>query len=596
MTATLRQQVGAVLFAVLLVTSGAAMTAGLLTAGASAAPDGTAVDVVFVLDGSANGEPVGERFGDELENVTTALDERGVDARYGLVTYESGATVVTGLTPDAGPVGDDLAALSYEGSFENASTGVTTAAGMSFRPDAARLYVVLTSEDDSSPAAARDAANGALTADGATLFVAGPDVWQSRADTVGGARYDVPSAFEPGSVDLSGMAGPLADTAAALADSASDGPAPTAEPDIDVADVSVAPSSPVVGEPVAVSVTVENRGDDDGTVEPVLRSDRNMIARGEAGDRIEPGASRTYRFRHSFGDTGSYVLGLDHRYLETVRVTEPAASATNVTVLSENLLRADVRHAHPGRVVMADLPANGVADRTGVHIAGVGVQPPQYTNLSFEVVQQAPVGATADGVEPLSRFTVRDGGADLGTVTARFGVDRRVHTGLTGAQVFVQRLDATGAVQARIDPTLVNTTAGRYDFRFDDPDAGPRPTYRVVAGTPSWRVESWAVRPDPVRAGESAAVTATVRNVGTGGGLMAVPLWVDGRLAGVRLVHLDAGERRTVAFSTAFADDGRHRLAVGNTTERAVVAWPRGVAIPALGSTNATRTSAAATR
>lgn len=564
MTRAWRSRAGAVVLALLVVTAtGAAVasTSGTATSRA-ATPAYGSVDVVFVVDRSANAEPLGEALEDELPGIAAAMEDRGLDPRFGLVTYEGDATVVTDLTSDVGAVQSGLESVAYSGSFENASAGVTAASELSFRGGAERFYVVLTNEDDSSSASARTAADEALSARYASLFAAGPDTWESRADAVGGTWYDIPAATESGTADVAGAMDRLVTTAETTAQRRVQR-LRASRPDIEITDTTIAPAKTVVGSPVEITVTVTNEGDGDGTFRPQLRSDGRMVGGIADEEPIPAGESRTYRFSPTFDEQGTYVMSLDHEYIGRVRVAESGPVATEVT--RTNLgIRARVSNASVVHPVMVDLPADGVANTTGVAVERLGVRAAEYGDLSVRVSQSARPDelAARDGVRTLSTMLIdSDQSAAMGNLTVQFSVDRTMYPDLRSSSVFVRQAGGSDD-GARIEAERVNTTATRFVYRFEAANEFPA-VYTVAAGTPAVTVERAQLASDHIRSDEFTTVTATVRNGGSGGTLFAVPLQIEGDLAAIRFVPIGAGESRTVTFSIFPDQPGRYDITVG---------------------------------
>lgn len=566
------------LLAVLMVTAtGAAVTAMAGSAAAQSNPD--AVDVVFVVDRSANAESLGDALGDELPGFADAMEEQNIDARYGLVTYESDATTETALTTDIGAVSDDLSAVTYDGSFENASDGVTVGDEMSFRPGAERVYVILTNEDDSSPEAVRATADETLSADGTTMFAAGPDAWELRASEVGGSWYDIPSAFDNETADVAGAVDELETTVGGVVEERRTQQqrqqAPSA--DIDIADVSISESSTVTGSSVDIAVTVRNDGDAAGTYRPQLRSNGQIIAGNGQEDTIPAESERTYQFTHAFDDTGTQVLGLGHEYIGKVRVGEPGAPGVTATPNGDEV---DVRvsNASADRPVDVALPPGGFALATGVRFDRLGVEASQYGDLELTLsqpptlVEQLSTLDRSAGAQPLSAVNVEGEPDAVRNLSVQFRVDRTEHPNLRGASVFVSQIDANGET-TRIEANRTNTTGEAFVYQFDAGNELPA-TYAVMTGTPSVTVDRAELSSTRLRTGELGTVSATVRNEGSGGMTYAVPLRVNGEVTALRMIELPAGASQTVTFTVAPAAAGEQRVTVGSTEAGTVMVGP----------------------
>lgn len=547
--------------------TGGAVTAMAGSAGATQSnPD--AVDVVFVVDRSGNAESLGAALGDELPEFAAAMDERDIDARYGLVTYETDATTETALTSDIGAVGDDLSAVTYDGSFENASDGVTVGDEMSFRPGAERVYVVLTNEDDSSTETVRTTADETLSADGTTMFAAGPDSWELRANEVGGTWYDIPSAFDNGTADVAGAMDEFETTVgAAVEDRRSQQRRDRApSPDIEITNVSISESSTVTGSPVQVTATVENDGNADGTFRPQLRSGREIVAGSGEEDLIPAGEARTYQYTVSFEDRGTKALTLRHKYIGKIRVGEPGSPGVTATPDGDGV-DVQVSNASVDRPVDVALPPGGFALSTGVRFDRLGVQATTYGDVELTLSQPPTLVeriSTLDrstGARPLSAVTVEGDSDTVRNMSVQFRVDRTEHPDLRGSSVFVSQIAENGET-TRIEANRTNTTSEAFVYEFD---AGTLPaTYAVMTGTPSVTVDRAELSSTRLQTDELGTVSATVRNEGSGGTTYAVPLRVNGEITAVRMVELPAGSSQTVTFTVAPGAPGQQQLTVGS--------------------------------
>jgi hypothetical protein len=559
--------------------TGAAVTAMAGSAGA-AQSNPNAVDVVFVVDRSANAESLGDALGDELPGFAAAMDERNIDARYGLVTYETDATTETALTVDIGAVGDGLSSVTYDGSSENASEGVTVGDEMSFRPDAERVYVVLTNEDDSSPETVRTAADETLSADSTTVFAAGPDSWELRAGEVGGTWYDIPSAFDNETADVAGAVDELEATIGAVVEDRRAQLRRERAPrsDIEISNVSMSESSTVTGSPVEIAVTVRNDGRADGSFRPQLRSDGRLVAGSGQEDTIPAKSERTYRFNHTFGDSGTYVMSLSHEYIGKVRVGEPGPPGVMATPDGDGI---DVRvsNASVTRPVDVALPPGGFAIATGVRFDRLEVQATTYGDLELRLSQPPTLVerlSTLDrstGARPLSAMTVEGKPDSVRNLTVQFRVDRTEHPDLRGSSVFVNRIDANDET-TRVEANRTNATAAAFVYRFDAGEELPA-TYAVMTGKPSVTVDRAELSSTRLRTDELGTVSATIRNEGSGGTTYAVPLRVNGQVTAIRMVELPAGASRTVTFTVAPTTAGQQQYTVGGTSAGTMMVGPQ---------------------
>jgi predicted ribosomally synthesized peptide with SipW-like signal peptide len=142
---------------------------------------GGKVDLAFIHDRSGSMDNEASFLQTNITSVATQLQNSNVDAAFGLVPYESNSDgtdgditeVVTDITTDATQL--DFS-FTIGGGTENASEAIEFALdNLTFRPDAKKILVVITDEDDDGSPAERTAALNRVDQENACLLAVSPN-------------------------------------------------------------------------------------------------------------------------------------------------------------------------------------------------------------------------------------------------------------------------------------------------------------------------------------------------------------------------------------------------------------------------------------
>lgn len=563
--------------------TGAADTDGVATADGAAAPNATAVDVVFVFDNSVSTNENRYHMAQEIDDLRAHLSAEGVDARYGLVTFNGSARVEQPLT-------DDFAAFERAmhfqtgGNEERASRAVLDATEMSFREDARRVVVLVTDEDDDSDAATREAALARLSNSSDTRFVAvsPADPYRSScavhsppcdnstdnelrtvADAVGGDWIDV-NQGAPTIVDRIGES--VVATAVGSSDDADDGDAddgdaddpvdPDIGADFTTRNVSVNRTTAEVGDAVAVTKTVTNVGSEAGHYRAYLSHEGEILQ--YRSIRVQAGDTRTITFVHRFDDPGVYEPLVTYEPAGTVEVTPPRDQTVETTVhLDGEGVSATVAEATAGEAVTVPLGDAAMLDAEAGGLEAV--------TLAVGDVDVTPVHDVAFDATVTASETPPDGVPGLPahvTNATYLTVDSTLGANLTGVSV-----DHAPASEAA---TLFRHDEGAGWVPVDGDtaqlptDASGNATFAVGVRRPAFDVVEVAVESDAAVTGDPVAVRVTVANDGTADGTYRASLAADGDTVATERVAVPAGERREVVLTYTPETPGEHALSVGD--------------------------------
>jgi hypothetical protein len=262
-----------------------------------------------------------------------------------------------------------------------------------------------------------------------------------------------------------------------------------------VSEASVDRMDPYTGQPVNVTLRVENRGGGDGTYHLNLFDSDETLRSTDA--RIEAGDSRTFEFTLQWDETGAVDLQTHRTHVARLQVTErptPTLDSGAVEVEETAVPRSQVLHGE--RYVVAARVTND-ANRTG----------------------RLTVPFAADG-SPAANRTVTLGPDETGTVR---------YTALAGP-------NGTGAATGPVNWTVANESAGNLTVR--------RPS-NVSTGVVDVFATPWAVAPN-----ESYPVSAVVHNGGSSPELLSVSFRSNASAdRSIWFVRLPPGESRTVTLS-----------------------------------------------
>jgi hypothetical protein len=115
------------------------------------------------------------------------------------------------------------------------------------------------------------------------------------------------------------------------------------------------------GDPVTVSATVRNVGDDEGTFDARLRDDTDLFET-ESVD-LDEGENRTFEWTVRYGEPGTNRLFVSWNYVGDIEVTEPVLGNESVEVLETSVPRSTVVRGESYRVLAT---VGNTGDRTGV--------------------------------------------------------------------------------------------------------------------------------------------------------------------------------------------------------------------------------------
>ncbi|WP_178917768.1 VWA domain-containing protein [Natronomonas gomsonensis] len=322
----------AVVWATLLVVS---LLATAAFAGPAAAQSDSA-DIVFVFDKTDSMDPHREALQDDIGNVADEFESKGIDARYGLVTYEEdwNTEVRQPLTSDTGELKESLN-FETSGNMENASHGIHMALDMEFRDDAQKIVVVITNEDDdgaNNNTAVKERALQRIDDENACLVAFSPDsdrdyndlnTYTEEVDCGHWSNFDTES---------------FTDVAAVIEDEATSDPESTSRddrversaPDFEVIEKSLSNTTVSAGETFTAEVVVTNDGSAGGTYHALI-TDSDQVHYSERVD-IEAGETHTFNAPLSYAEVDKHMLQINHRFLDHVTVKERQLVAENVAV------------------------------------------------------------------------------------------------------------------------------------------------------------------------------------------------------------------------------------------------------------------------
>lgn len=566
------------------------VTGGL--SGAAAADESTtAVDIVFVFDNSQSTNEDRYHMAQEMGGLDRSLDRDGIDARYGLVTYNGTVRTEQRLTGDFDEF-DRSMHFDTGGSEEVAADAVLTATELSFRDDAETVVVLVTDEDDDSSNATREAATAEL-ADVQFIAVSPADAEESscavhsppcdnRSDnelrtvteTVGGTWLDEAAAAETtvdrieetipsavgatGSDDRSGsdpVDGSTDDTTAPRtgSDDGSDG-----HPAFETVSLSANRTTAEVGDPVRINKTVENTGSAAGVYGAYLSHGGSVVAARTV--RIPARTNRTITFVHTFERTGQYETLVSHEPAATINVTPPRTAEVDTVIRSDGTgLETTVADARAnGSVTIptdaADLATPGVAsvENVTVSVGDANATPAHDVAFALDLTATA---TAPDGVAPLpdtvnrSTYLTVNGSLDTFESVAFEYVAASETTTL-------YRDDANASGWVPVE--RVSTDGNRIRTA-----ASNGTTFAIGVRQPDIEVTDLRVEERSVPAGETTTVTATVGNDGAAAGDYDATLTADGRVVDGGQVTVPAGETRRLTIEYAPDRAGTHTMAVG---------------------------------
>ncbi|WP_299331780.1 CARDB domain-containing protein [Haloplanus sp.] len=182
-------------------------------------------------------------------------------------------------------------------------------------------------------------------------------------------------------------------------------------------------------------------------------------------------------------------------------------------------------------------------------------------SVDLRVIDEPETVDAGPGVTPLGALESDDDGA-VTEATFRFSVAPGYldDHGTTFDSLVVRHTD--GTEWRTLDIAAGGTRDGRTVFEVE----APRSSALVVgARTPALRVVEAGIDRTTAAPGESASVTASVRNDGRAAGERTVSLTVDGDRVATRTVTLSPGETATIRFDVSTDAPGRYVVGVDGT-------------------------------
>ncbi|OYR48470.1 APHP domain-containing protein [Halorubrum sp. Ea1] len=363
-------------------------------------------------------------------------------------------------------------------------------------------------------------------------------------------------------------------------------------------DASLEQTEIVEGEAATVTTTVENVGNEAGTYRAELESDADGVI--DTKD-VEIGAEemRDVDFTQSFETTGTYNLSVNGEFAGALTVTEPASAEFEVTglTLSDSVISvgdtvtvtADITNTGDAEgTYTADLAVDGTVEESnsvdvdagstetvsfipsletaGDYTISVGDGPTR----DLTVVEPAPANisirsatlseTTIDPDESVTvTATVENEGGTAGEITVDLEVD-----GITSNSK-TRTVDA--GEQTTIDFTPNFGEAGTYGITVNDESAG----ILTVAEPATFELSNASLGDNTILAGDTAAVSAEVTNVGGAEGTFTAKFRATGQdgipeTVDTRSVTLAGDESQTVELRGTFKQSGEYDVQVNQTT------------------------------
>jgi hypothetical protein len=547
---------------------------------ADAGAGGDPVDVVFVFDRSKSMNTERYQLASEMETFQRSLVDRGVDARFGLVSYTDDATVRQEFTRNFQEVEDALQ-FQTRGDVEKASDAVLTASEMDFREDAQRVVVFITDEDDDSSAESRQRALERLgdvtfvSLSPAAASTSGCDKHsppcdnstrnelRSYATKVGGTWVPIGTDAEE---SMQRVAAAVVDLDGDDGDDGGLSRRVDAGPDLGVTDRSVNDTSVEVGVPVAINATVANDGLTDGSTELSVTTGGREIATKRVA--VDYRSERSATLVHRFDEPGEYKLVLNNERVAAVTVREPDETTVDLrTTAARNRLDVSVEDAWTTETVTVSVPDGSLLSTTGTELAAIQVQPaagsatPRHES-SFDLTVERITSPPADTPElstdaravTYTEVTSTLSDAELSSLAFQFA--------RTDADVTMYRYDEDGDEWVALSHRTANDSEGY--VLAETPELS---TFALAADGPVVSVENATVGSTDVAAGDLVTGTVTVKNYGSDTETYDVPLSLDGEVVHTEQVDVQPRETKSVSITYAVEEPGEYALSVGGVDQ-----------------------------
>jgi hypothetical protein len=543
-----------------------------------------AVDIVFVFDNSASTDEDRYHLARSIDHLETTIDGAGIDARYGLVTYN--ASTRTELPPTRDFDAFDRAMhFPTAGTVERASDAIEYAA-RSTAPDRETVIVVVTDEDDDSANTTRELAIRALadvhfvavspaTPHESSCAVHSPPC-DSRSDNelrtiaaqAGGHWIDERQDAET----IVDRIGSIVDVAVTGESTVRDGGSGV---EVAVTGTSTNRTSAEVGDPVAVTQTVRNIAGHDTTYYAFLSY--GGYVRQERRVDLPEGAVRNVTFVHRFDELGRRDVRISHVPVARVDVVPPRNPTVELRRQpGKHGVVATVRDARANGSVGIPLgnstlaaPAAGNITTGTVHLGAVAVRPDH--DVAFDVGLQSSA-SPPNGTRSLPDSVAY---ARYVTINTSLGPD-------------FQGLSLT-YVPASNETTIYRQVAGewvpldRNATRSDDgrwrsaPLTGP---VAIGVRRPAFALSEVRLDRHAVEVGETVTMTAAVVNEGTASGQYEATATVGNRTIETASLALDANRSGQLSFEFSPDRPGEYALAVDGVAADPLQVEPAPTATP----------------
>jgi len=373
--------------------------------------------------------------------------------------------------------------------------------------------------------------------------------------------------------------------------------AAAANAEFQVTDATLEETTIVEGETATITATVENVGNETGTFTAELEEEGDVVDTTDV--EVGPNETRSINFSEPFETAGTYDLSVSGEPAGTLDVTEPASAEFNVTdvALSESeitvgdsvTVTADVTNTgdangtYTADLVVdrniidsksvdvnagetADISFAPTFDAAGDYAIGVGDGPtreltvdrPQPANVSVRSAQLSEE-RISPGDSVTVTATVGNDGGTAGEVTADLRVDGTTRASET------RTVDASEQTTIEFAPSFAET--GTYGITVNDESAGTL----AVSEPAAFEVSNARLGDDTVLAGDTAAASAEVTNVGDAEGTFTAEFLAtdrDGtaRTIDTRSVTLAGGDSQTVELRGTVEQPGEYDARINQTT------------------------------
>jgi len=339
-----------------------ALSVALSTAGfvGGVAAQSQQADVVFVFDQTGSMDDVAADLKDEINNVASELEASGVDARYALVTYESGTNteVRQSFTDDTTKLEQALTFTTFGGTEDASDAILFTFDQLTFREGAQEVVVVLSDEPDDSDSTTRSEAIQELNDRGAFLVSVSPEsntdddlrnMAESQADN--GRWTDIAAqSFTQVVKDIIGAVEEATDAGNTTVDEKA--------PEFEVANASVENTSLRPGESTDVTVEITNTGDGDGVFNAHL-SDSTRTSLYDERMVLDPGESESFTVEVSYTEIGTKAIMINRNVIDRISVTRPQLEGEELDVRDAAVSRSTVA---PGETYTVSAVVESQAD------------------------------------------------------------------------------------------------------------------------------------------------------------------------------------------------------------------------------------------